>query len=182
MTKRITFLFAAVGVLAFTAASSASPPPPGVPQAFDAITDQYGVTNAIDSGGLSLTTPSYEAGWWCRTATARRDRTNLFGINVYHYYERLYWCWSGGVIRYAYRDRWGTTNIPLWSWDGNVATNCQLEHCNNRGVSSTNAQVWTEGQFHACLGALGINYCEYKYPQVTIYYNGSGGASASTGG
>jgi GNAT superfamily N-acetyltransferase len=71
-------------------------------------------------------------------------------------------------------------SVPLWSRDGNVATNCTYEHCNNRGIGTTNAQVWTEGQFHACLGALGINYCQYKYPQITIYYNGSGGASAST--
>jgi hypothetical protein len=63
-----------------------------------------------------------------------------------------------------------------------VATNCTYEHCNNRGVGATNAQVWTEGQFHACLGALGITYCQYKYPQITIYYNGSGVATASTSG
>jgi hypothetical protein len=149
----------------------------------DSTTDYYGITNATDDGALSLTTPAYDSGQWCRVATAYRRRRNLFGVRIYTYYERLSWCWSGGIIRYAYRDRWGTVgSVPLWSWDGNVATNCTYEHCNNRGVGTTNAQVWTEGQFHACLGALGINYCQYKYPQITIYYNGSGVATASTSG
>jgi hypothetical protein len=155
---------------------------PGTARA-DSTTDYYGITNATDDGALSLTTPSYDSGQWCRVATAYRRRTNVFGVRIYTYYERLSWCWSAGIIRYAYRDRWGTVgSVPLWSWDGNVATNCTYEHCNNRGVGSTNAQVWTEGQFHACFGALGINYCQYKYPQITIYYNGSGVATASTSG
>src|SRR5689334_22148026 len=84
----------------------------------DSTTDYYGITNATDDGGLSLTAPTFDSGQWCRIATAYRRRTNVFSVRIYTYYERISWCWSGGIIRYAYRDRWGTVgSVPLWSWD-----------------------------------------------------------------
>jgi hypothetical protein len=53
----------------------------------------------------------------------------------------------------------------MWSFDGNIGGSCQLEHCDGAtGTYSRN--IYTQGAFHVCLGAFGINVCSYKYPRL----------------
>lgn len=151
----------------------------------DYTTDYYGVTNSAAGEGFTMSTPSFAGGaqGTCRSARGWRTRTNSFGTRVYTYNESVYWCWRTGLITYSTRVRWvDMGSVPLWGFDGHVSTNCAQETCPNRGVGTSLGYDWTQGQFHACLGALGINICSYKTPQVGIHFMGNGGAYVDTNG
>jgi len=114
----------------------------------------------------------------CRTRWARATRKNLARMVVYHYNEQVRWCWSGGKITWFWRDRWASDTAFSWIFDGNVNTNCVLEHCNGRGVGTYSTNAWTQAEFHVCV----VWYCPHKYPVVDIWVHGDGGSGASWSG
>jgi len=140
-----------------------------------------GATGTLtESPGLYGYSPDAAAGR-CRTRWARATRSNLLGLTVFTYNEQARWCWNGLKVTYMHRDRWPADTHAGWAFDGNIGGNCTNEFCTGMTGASTET-VWTQGKFHVCLGALGINYCSYKYPRVSITVNANGTSSASWGG
>ena len=176
--KRIAILAIACCALASTGTATASPGPSPKPmQVEDPGGGGDGEYIGWGDEGEYLT---YSGGTSsCRVVWARRNWDSILGFNLWRYYEQVNWCYSGGVITSLHRYRWPEVNAIPWSFDGNVATNCnQNEDCSGRtGISSTT--VWTEGQFHACFLPLG-GLCKYLYPVVSITVNGYGGHTSYT--
>jgi hypothetical protein len=164
------------GMAALPSARAASPPYPA-----DSCYDRN-----VDCGTAEGDTGVYSAGWDaygmnlgnCSVRWVRATRRNLAHLVVFRYNEQVRWCWGRGVITYFWRDRWPSDTAFGWSFDGNVGSNCQLEHCNNRGYGTYSTDAWTEGSFHACV----IWYCPHKYPIVDIWVHGDGGSGASWAG
>jgi hypothetical protein len=59
--------------------------------------NQDGATNYSNGDDLSIAGPWSDTGGLCKQATANRHRTNLFGVRVYTYYERVTWCYSDPI-------------------------------------------------------------------------------------
>jgi hypothetical protein len=132
------------------------------------------------SPGRTLASAHRHAAWGCWGAWGRRNYDNWpFGYNYFRYYEQVTWCGNGfNVLTSFWRDRWPEVNFPGWSFQGNIASNCDLEHCNGRGSGLYSTDAWTMGQFALCGG-----WCvDYKYPWVDIYVTADGGWSESDGG
>jgi hypothetical protein len=124
--------------------------------------------------------PAHAAAWGCWGAWGRRNYDNWpFGYNYFRYYEQVSWCGNGwSQLTSFWRDRWPEVNFPGWSFQGNIASNCELEHCNGRGSGAYSTDAWTMGQFALCGG-----WCvDYKYPWVDIWVTADGDWSESDGG
>lgn len=120
----------------------------------------------------------------CRTVHAIRRRRNLAFQVVYTYYEQVSYCWLFGKVTSFYRSRWTGGTSFGWSFDGHVYTSCgpqDPEHCTGK-VGEYSETAATQGHYHVCLGAIGINYCKHKYPWLSIWVHGDGGWGASTSG
>jgi hypothetical protein len=168
----------ALVALALVAAAGASPTPT-MP-----VVDTGPYLDGTDQAGFSLGPETLATTSRCRTAQAFRKYHSVAGYDYYIYWESVSWCYdpAHGVIKSAHRNRWVSCCNALWTFDGNISSNCSLEHCDNRGVGAGAADVMSQGQFHVCLGALGLNICRTKTPKIDISYFGSGYAYASTSG
>lgn len=118
------------------------------------------------------------SGGGCWTRWARRNYDSIFGYNYFRYYEQISWCGNGSVLTSFYRDRWPEVNWIAWTFQGNIGSDCSLEHCNGRGSGSYSTNAYTQGQFAVCAA-----WCaEYKYPWVNISVTAAGDFDAGTGG
>ena len=145
-------------------------------RADDAGSAAPGAVDAAPNAGPQAIRRSLGGGCWTRWA--RRNYDSIFGYNYFRYYEQISWCGNGAVLTSFYRDRWPEVNWIAWNFQGNVSSNCSLEHCNGRGSGSYSANAFTQGQFAACAA-----WCaEYKYPWVNISVTAAGDFNADTGG
>jgi hypothetical protein len=179
----VAVLAAALVALSGTIRAEAGPvplsiDPPAEPGCYDSYVDCGAGVLETDTVTESPNAYEYAAGN-CRTRWARATRKNLFMLVVFQYKEQVRWCWSGNRITYFWRDRWPSNTHYGWSFDGNIGTNCSLEHCKGRGVGTYSTDAWTQGSFHACV--LG-KFCVYKYPLVDIWVHGDGGSGATESG
>jgi hypothetical protein len=172
----IAGLAGAVVLIAASTASAGAGPKPGSPCLDDtcsAYLDGYDDQEGYDEG---LTYYDATTDTSCKAVRAARVWKSWYFWVVWKYWERVNWCYSGGRITQLARYRWPEIDGPLWSFDGNVASNCS-EYCSEFAGGGW-AQLWTEGQFHACW----TGYCNYKTPSVTITVNGYGGWGYNTSG
>jgi hypothetical protein len=110
----------------------------------------------------------------CRYKYGEAHRNNHFGVRMWTYYQQVHYCWRNGVITRFHRDRWTGSTFLGWSFDGNIAGNCNLEGCDGKtGTYSSNA--WTQGKYHVGFTVAGFGYVVNKYPQIniTVYADGS---------
>jgi hypothetical protein len=115
----------------------------------------------------------------CRTRWAARKQHNVIGGLQWSYYEQVRWCWNGSAVTQFRRDRWVGGTGYGWSFDGHVYSNCVNETCPGM-VGGWLEYAATEGDFHVCLGIIGINFCRHKYPWITITVYGNGASTAYT--
>jgi hypothetical protein len=168
----------AVALMAAAGAARAAPIP------------SYPVESCYDAY-VDCGTPEYETGTFteswdaysfargnCRTRYVRATRRNLARFVVFRYNEQVKWCWSAGLLTYFWRDRWPSDTSFGWTFDGHIGSNCALEHCNGRGVGTSQTDAYTQGAFHACI----TWFCPHKYPIVSMWVRGDGTSGASWSG
>jgi hypothetical protein len=134
---------------------------------FNDAADTYGEAGGADGYG-------YFGG--CKNPYVVAKHRNIFGHDLWHYYQQLVFCWQGGGITYVYRTRWAWVSghwLNGWSFQGHMSTNCYTETCQGHWIGADWARYWTQGKFEVCgLWRFG---CRARHPLIGIDVNGWGG-------
>lgn len=182
-----TLLVASVAALALATAPSAlskKPPPP--PPADDAALLVAVHSEAVGSGSsaseqaaaaeppASAVVEELDTGAdtadallaSCYWAQVRRWGSNLLGMTLWTYYQRIEWCANSSSITSKTRIRWGEVSMPGWSFKGHTGSTT------GGGVGYTYFRARTQGHF--CL----IQYFScvqnaYPWIDMTVYRNGT---------
>ena len=96
--------------------------------------------------------------WWARV---RRWGENIFGTDLWAYYQRIDWCANSSAITWKSRTRWGETYIPGWSYRGHIGS------VQNGGVGSTFYRSWTQGHF-CFISYFGCVQDRYPWIDMTV--------------
>jgi len=101
----------------------------------------------------------------CKTVTFSAYYRNVVGWNLWGYFHRITWCWSGSTITSVSRRVWAEVYIPGWSFKQNVG----FQSSGGRGHAYYSA--WTQGHF--CLVEF-FSCVVNRYPwiDVTVYAGG----------
>ena len=122
---------------------------------------------AVDSGSLQA---AAAACWW---AQAWRRGSNIFGMTLWTYYQRIEWCASGGKITSVTRIRWGEVSMPGWSFKGHTSSTT------SGGKGSYSYRARTHGHF--CLVQY-FSCIQNAYPWIDMTVRANGTWSWSAGG
>jgi len=113
----------------------------------------------------------------CRSHRYTVSGKNVFGMTLWKYRQRVFWCWNGATVTYVYRERYAVCCFPIWDFKGHTDSNCSSEHCGEkRGGSS--AYIVTQGKFEAC--AVYIWACQRVYPRIWHIVRNNGSVSAGS--
>jgi len=136
------------------------------------------VATAVEEGGgapvitsLGASTDVFVAA--CKWAQVERYGTNIFGMKLWSYFQKIDWCYNGSTITSKTRTRWGETHFPGWSWKGHIGNST------SGGVGSTYFRAWTQGHF--CLVEY-FSCVQNAYPWIDMTVRGNGTWSWSAGG
>jgi hypothetical protein len=112
----------------------------------------------------------------CKNPYVVARHRNVFGHDLWRYYQQLGFCWEGGRITFVYRTRWpwvSTHWLNGWGFQGHISTNCYTETCEGHWIGADWARYWTQGKFEVCnLWRFG---CRSRHPLIGIDINGWGG-------
>lgn len=110
----------------------------------------------------------------CWVWTGRRDGRNAFGVLLWSYFQRIYWCGNGTNITTVERTRWGEVYAAFWSW----------KHIGNQtwgGVNQATYRAWTQAEYKLCL-IPEIGCIQYSYPWLDMKVWGNGNWWGDGGG
>ena len=109
----------------------------------------------------------------CYWAQVRRWGSNLLGMTLWTYYQRIEWCSNATQITSVTRIRWGETSFPGWAFKGHTSSTT------SGGVGKTTYRARTHGHF--CLAEY-FSCVQNKYPWIDMTVNRNGSYSYSAGG
>jgi hypothetical protein len=85
---------------------------------------------------------------------------NVYGADLYHYYQTIYWCWNGSVITTNSRSRYGEAYVYPWSFQGHIESR-------HRGGDGQQTSEWfTRGHFCSNFPVFGC--VQHSYPWINM--------------
>jgi hypothetical protein len=109
----------------------------------------------------SVVGDSYYGNYTCRGKTGWITFRSIVGVDIWRYFEHVYWCWTPGAkIIYNYRTRWPLCLNPFglgclgWSFTKHVYNNClggvddSNSHCMEKKGFNSSYTDSTAGQWH----------------------------------
>lgn len=118
-------------------------PPSEAESSTDTFTFSTGFTEVpySSSGGVTL------AAAGCKAAVGSIYLKNIFGNELWGYFQRMDWCWgSGGKITSKSRTRWAEVYAPAWEFVKHIGST------QSGGVDYTYWRAWTQGHFKVLRG------------------------------
>lgn len=85
---------------------------------------------------------------------------NVFGNDLWGYFQQINYCWNNGVLTEVQRERWGNTYWILWYFDGHISNS------EYGGVGKNSYRAVTQGHFSYCLAWQGVGCIQHHYPRI----------------
>ena len=104
-------------------------------------TDVVESSPAATTGGVGIDA--------CKWARVKRYATNIFGMTLGAYFQKIDWCYNGSSITSKSRNRWGEVYLPGWSFKGHIGSQ------QSGGVGSWSYRAWTHAH-EPCLHRLDV--------------------------
>jgi hypothetical protein len=135
----------------------------------------------VDSGGgetveveaeeeLLLSYGAPDGGACKRVRIERRYRSPV-GLVMLRYWQTVRFCYNGSRVTSIWRNRFASTELIPWEFEGHISNSCNSEHCEEM-AGRYSAYIMTQGQFRGCW--LWSWYCDTKTPGVGVEVRGNG--------
>ena len=105
----------------------------------------------------------------CPSVTVELVGENIFGLDLWKYWQRVDWCSSGDVITSVpFTHAWGSAQAPFWSYHGVFGTSL------SGGVGYDYYEAWRQAKFKLCIGPWGLGCVQEATPWIDVtVYDGS---------